>query len=356
MKMKIIQSLFFFCSTSIVFAQQSVLSIRATTPSALSLDSNTLFVATENLIKSYNPATGADLSADFVGHSAPINSILVLDSLLYSCGQDGTIRQWDIPSRKLVKVFNGHRDEVWQVVVDVETNTLFSGGGDNTIRVFDVKTGALLKTIENAHYQRVASLALTKDFLYTGGFDNLAKEWSRASWTVSRSFTGHIQGIWSIAVQNGFLYTASDDNLIKRWDLSTGKDIHSFAGHVSHLKCLKVLGSNMFSGGYDYKVMHWNIDSGELLRTYQEQYSYISSIAVNVSGGALFAASADNSVKKWSVQLVPLNSTTSATAATGGTGSSSGTGATGSSTNSAVSSTSLASVAGLVVGIFSYVF
>lgn len=353
MKIAIVQSLFFFCSS--VFAQQSVLSITANQPSALSLDSNTLFVATENLIKSYNPATGSDLSADFVGHSAPINSILVLDGQLFSCGQDGTIRQWDIASRKLVKVFSGNRDEVWQVVVDVEGNALLSGGGDNTIRIFDLKTGALQKTIENAHYQRVASLALTKDFLYTGGFDNLAKEWSRTTWTVTRTFTGHIQGIWSIAVQNGFLYTASDDNLIKRWDLSTGKDIRSFAGHVSHLKCVKVLGSNMFSGGYDYKVIHWNIDSGELIRTYQEQYSYISSIAVNATGGALFAASADNSVKKWSVQLVPLNSTTTSTTATGGTGSSSGTGVTGSNKNSAVSSTSLASVFGSFIVIVLYV-
>lgn len=54
----------------------------------------------------------------------------------------------------------------------------------------DLTTGNLVKTIENAHVQRVASIALSEKFLYSAGFDNLAKEWSRETWTSTRSFSG----------------------------------------------------------------------------------------------------------------------------------------------------------------------
>ena len=167
---------FFFVSflMYIVSAQTSILSLFSNQPSALAIDSNTLYIAAGNLVKSYNPNSGDDLKKDFIGHTAPINSILLTGNSMFTASQDRTIRQWETSTGKAIRTFNGHTEEVWKVVID--GNNLISGGGDESIRIFDLSTGQLVRTIEHAHHQRVASLAVTKDYLYTAGFDALAKE------------------------------------------------------------------------------------------------------------------------------------------------------------------------------------
>ena len=172
--MKIFQ-LFQFTTT--VSAQtKSILSFFSKDPNAIAIDSTktTIFVATENVIKSYDSISGNDLKLDFVGHTAPINFILLSGNQMFTASKDNSIKLWDTSTRNLIRTFNGNTEEVWKVAIDGKN--LISGAGDETIRIFDISSGELIRTIPGAHHQRVASLALTKDYLYTAGFDSIAKE------------------------------------------------------------------------------------------------------------------------------------------------------------------------------------
>jgi WD40 repeat protein len=55
-----------------------------------------------------------------------------------SAGQDGTVRVWDLRTRKEIHRFSGHTGNVLCVSFTPEGNTLLSGGDDGTVRLWDV--------------------------------------------------------------------------------------------------------------------------------------------------------------------------------------------------------------------------
>lgn len=90
----------------------------------------------------------------------------------------------------------------------------------------------------------------------------------------------------------------------------------------------------MFTGGYDYIAVHWKIDQGELVRKFTEQYSYIT--AIDAAKGFLYIASADNSLKKFPVDLSPVNATSTSLGTSTGSGTSSGVTGTNTPKNNAL--------------------
>ena len=68
-----------------------------------------------------------------------------------------------------------------------------------------------------AHTGGVDALAITDDFIYSGGLDRLVSIWHRSNNTLYRNMTGHRLAINSLITASEYLFTGSGDGMIIQW-------------------------------------------------------------------------------------------------------------------------------------------
>lgn len=94
-----------------------------------------------------------DVNLEFVleGHQGSISSLSQFnEDYLASGGWDGTARLWDLKTKKLVKVFEGHQYAVTVAAIP-EFDCLVSGSQNKSLIFHQISTKLHLKTIPNAH-------------------------------------------------------------------------------------------------------------------------------------------------------------------------------------------------------------
>jgi len=97
---------------------------------------------------------------------------------LASGGWDGTVRIWDVATRRERVVLVGHNGPVSAVAVAPDSSWLASGGADGTVRIWDVATERE-QAVLTGHTGRVFAVAVAPDgsWLVSGGFDMTVRIW-----------------------------------------------------------------------------------------------------------------------------------------------------------------------------------
>jgi WD40 repeat protein len=81
--------------------------------------------------------------------------------LLASGGQDGTVQQWNLVSRRLLGKLQAHTGAV-DVAFSADGRMLASGGLDGAIRLWEVSSGACLRILRSdRQYERMNITGLT---------------------------------------------------------------------------------------------------------------------------------------------------------------------------------------------------
>ncbi|OCH85467.1 WD40 repeat-like protein [Obba rivulosa] len=143
---------------------------------------------------------------------------------IVSSSRDGTIRVWDARTgEELLKLLEGHTDEVNSVTFSPDGTRIVSGSDDRTIRVWDVRTGeALMKPLEG-HTDRVRSVAFSPNGtrIVSGSSDNTIRVWDmRTGEVLVKTLEGHTDEVNSVAFSPDGMYivSGSDDRTIRVWD------------------------------------------------------------------------------------------------------------------------------------------
>lgn len=96
--------------------------------------------------------------------------------LLFCAHGIGKIKCWDLRMDvPLMESYTGHTDVI--NVLNVHNNVLYSGGDDRTVRLFDVAKGICLDTL-SGHTNGITSMCINRDSLFTGSFDRTIREYS----------------------------------------------------------------------------------------------------------------------------------------------------------------------------------
>jgi WD40 repeat protein len=109
------------------------------------------------------------------------------DSTKIVCGSDNnTVKLWCIITGRLLKIFNGHTDDISSVDINHNSTKIVSGSYDNNIYLWDIygnntKSGKLMKVLTD-HKDIIDSVRFNHDstMIISGSEDNTIKIWENS--------------------------------------------------------------------------------------------------------------------------------------------------------------------------------
>lgn len=93
------------------------------------------------------------------GHSGKTWAVVFLDKhdMIASGGSDKMVRVWNVLSGECLFVLAGHSETIWSLCESAKGFRL-SSGDNSKIKVWDFINGKSMKTIEQAHHDRIYAL------------------------------------------------------------------------------------------------------------------------------------------------------------------------------------------------------
>lgn len=180
-------------------------------------------------------------------------------SRLFSSGYDGTVREWDLAQRKLVRTLGTAQGTIWTLDVSPDGAQLASGGEDKVVRIWDLKRAGPPKELKG-HTRNIWVVRFSPDGkrLASGGFDASVRLWDVSGGTPIRTLLGHSQAVVGLdfSPDGSLLVTGGDDSTIRFWRASDGAPLRTIdtGKHVDAI-AFSPDGKWLASGGHAHGML-----------------------------------------------------------------------------------------------------
>ncbi|KAI9033577.1 WD40-repeat-containing domain protein, partial [Phycomyces nitens] len=203
--------------------------------------------------------------------------------LVATASDNPHIRLCDLNSGASTHTLIGHTGSVYSCLwSNCQDHVLYTGGEDGTIRVWDIrKASACLGSLDNenaefskietnrAHQAAVNGLVLTLDgsSLVSLGLDEKIKHWSTYDHRHSRTHyygsgvRNHVRHNCGLAVSDKDVWPPlvylPNDNHISVFDVNRGNRVQELTGMFGRATCVDVEGLNVYAAGVEAEILVW---------------------------------------------------------------------------------------------------
>lgn len=171
-----------------------------------------------------------------------VYALSVTGSIMASGGPESIVRLWDPKSGKRITNFVGHTDNVRDILINQDGNTVMTASSDQTIKIWSITAGRCMYTL-TMHNDSVWSLFSNHPqlsvFYSTDRSGLVAKTDVRDSPDMDQGLSVAIaqenEGVSKIVVAGDYVWTATSSSSINRWkDVDTRAEIQALDGSQLH--------------------------------------------------------------------------------------------------------------------------
>lgn len=199
----------------------------------------------------------------------------------------------------------GHKQVVRVVTLVTEPSgrqVIYSAGQDRTVRVWDVSLPRNKQCTNCVNVEDdVGSLLVASGWLFVG-IPGKIKCWNMSDNSQS-DLVGHQGQVHCLApyTEQGIIFSGGADGTIRAWrfnqQTSTFDPVGNMLGHTGAVLQLQIVGTLLFSGAMDGTIRVWDLNSAQCVFTCQAHNMPVMGILVWENH--LLSASLDGTVKVW---------------------------------------------------------
>ncbi len=268
-----------------------------------------------NTLRMWDVATGKELCVfDCPGSKDVFCIAFSPDGRSVAWGAGPIVRLSDLESGQELGTFVGHTRSLTSLAFSPDGMRLLSGSADGTMRLWDVKTRKELDQFVLNDKDWVWSVAFTPDGLHAltsraVKFNNIVplQMWDLQTKQDEHRLDASKGTFNNVAVlsADGQRVLAGSDDKMFLWDLDTGKEIKRFTGHTNWVRTVAFLPDPRYvlSGSYDGTARLWDVASGQPVYTFAKHEYGVKGVAVAPDGRHVFSVGDDAVVRYWRLPL-----------------------------------------------------
>lgn len=226
-------------------------------------------------------------------------------------GDDHAVRLWDLATRKEIRAFEAHTENVVSVDFSPDGKRLASASWDRTAKVWDTETGRVICSVTCKEVIDAVAFSPDGQRIATGSREAVAQVWDAKDGRLLATLLGH--GSWVLAVawsQDGQrVVTGSEDQTAKIWDVSligqstflqASQSLLGHGGVVVTGVAFSPDGKRVVTCGLDHTARLWDADTGLQLLTLQGHSDGVSSVVFSSDSQHILTGSHDGTARVWS--------------------------------------------------------
>lgn len=240
------------------------------------------------------------------GHTNAVNRCVVSadGEQIASAGSDCTVRLWRSRDGECVAVMAGHQGAVWDCAFSMDAQMLASASEDHTVRLWNTsleKEEAVLR----GHDGPVRTCDLSGDGrrLVSGSTDRTLRIWDTQNEMCLEVIRGHDDRIerCMMSPDSRLLASASRDRTLRLWDVKTSREVATLRGHDNSVRgcAYDPTGDLVASGSNDGILRLWKTSSGHNIKTLAGHTGAIQNCTFSEDGRFVASSSYDRTVRIW---------------------------------------------------------
>jgi WD40 repeat protein/serine/threonine protein kinase len=237
------------------------------------------------------------------GHTGEVKAVAFSGDgrTLATCGDDGSVRLWNLASRRYVKLLAWRAQSV-KFAPDGKTLAIIEGLS-RAVRLWDPTERRERVTFPLGTDVNAVDFSPDGKLLATAYDDNTVRLWDIATRREVAVLRGHRRGVGHVAFSpdGKTLASSGDDFTVRLWDVAGRRSLATCEGHTSAIYSVAFSpdGKTVASASLDSTVRLWDAATGRGRKTLRGQRMLIYAVAFSPDGKALATGAGGGTIRVW---------------------------------------------------------